>query len=197
MNLWYGFTFKPLELDVNPGFWLNWNERSNYFNHERVKTNNIWSGFYWELSKRLDSLLESSLEFHLNWSQAQSDNPSFQNATNLNWDISTKQELRLPSKFKLIGELEYKIIPSNSSFGTTQSFTLLNASLERPFLKGNSLIAKLTFYDILGQNRAINRNFYQNNVSETISQALTRYVMLTMTYKFRKKRKQKEDEMDF
>lgn len=196
LNVWYSFNFKPLGVQIDPGFWSNMSNKSNYFNSKLVKTTSFYSGFYFQMSKSIDSLLQSSVEFNLNWNQTETTNPNFQNATNLSWEISTKQELRLPLKFKFIGEIEYKILPSNSAFDDNQSFTLLNASIERPFLKENSLIAKLQFYDILGQNRTISRNFYQNNTSETISQALTRYVMLTLTYKFRNKRKSTGNELE-
>jgi outer membrane receptor protein involved in Fe transport len=189
LNIWYGFFFKPLKLQIDPGFWMSLNNRSNYFNSKLIRTNNINSGFYLEMSKSIDSLLQSSLTLNLDWNQARSDNPNFQNTDNVTYQISTKHELTLPFKFKLIGEIDYQILPSNAAFSDNQTFTLLNGSIERSFLPENALILRFSAYDILGQNRSVNRNLYQNTRSETINQALTRYFMMTMVYKFKNKRK--------
>lgn len=197
LNIWYGFFFKPLKMQIDPGFWVSMNNRSNYFNSKLIRTNNINSGFYLEMSKSIDSLLQSSLTLNLDWNQARSDNPNFQNTDNVTYQISTKQELTLPLQFKLIGELDYQILPSNAAFADNQTYILLNGSLEKSFLKENALTLRFSAYDILGQNRSIWRNLYQNTRSETVNQALTRYFMLTMVYKFKNKRKQGSNESDF
>lgn len=197
LNIWYGFFFKPLKMQIDPGFWMSFNNRSNYFNSRLIRTNNINSGFYLEMSKSIDSLLQSSLTLNLDWNQARSDNPNFQNTNNFTYQISTKQELTLPLQFKLIGELDYQILPSNAAFADNQTYILLNGSLEKSFLKENALTLRFSAYDILGQNRSIWRSLYQNTRSETINQALTRYFMLTMVYKFKNKRKQGSNESDF
>lgn len=197
LNIWYGFFFKPLKMQIDPGFWMSFNNRSNYFNSRLIRTNNINSGFYLEMSKSIDSLLQSSLTLNLDWNQARSDNPNFQNTNNFTYQISTKQELTLPLQFKLIGEFEYQILPSNAAFADNQTYILLNGSLEKSFLKENALTLRFSAYDILGQNRSIWRSLYQNTRSETINQALTRYFMLTMVYKFKNKRKQGSNESDF
>jgi len=149
------------------------------------------------MSKSIDSLLQSSLTLNLDWNQARSDNPNFQNTDNVTYQISTKQELTLPLQFKLIGELDYQILPSNAAFADNQTYILLNGSLEKSFLKENALTLRFSTYDILGQNRSVWRNMYQNTRSETINQALTRYFMLTMVYKFKNKRKQPSNESEF
>lgn len=196
-NIWYGFFFKPLKIQIDPGFWMSFNNRNNYFNSRLIRTNTINSGFYLEMSKSIDSLLQSSLSLNLDWNQARSDNPNFQNTNNITYSISTKQELTLPLQFKIIGEIDFQILPSNAAFAENQTFTLFNASIEKSFLKENALTLRFSAYDILGQNRSIWRNFYQNTRSETINQALTRYFMLTAVYKFRNKRKQTSNESDF
>lgn len=196
INVWYGFQFKPLKMEVNPGFWASMNNRSNYFNSKLIRTNNINSSFYLEMSKNIDSLIRSSLTLNLDWNSAQSNNPNFQNTSNITYQITTKQELTLPLKFKVIGELDYQILPSNNAFADNQTFLLLNASIERSLLRENALTLRLSAYDILGQNRAIWRSLYQNSRSETINQALTRHVMLSMVYKFKNKRKHENNESE-
>jgi len=194
LNIWYGVFFKPLKIQIDPGFWMSLNNRSNYFNSKLIRTNNINSGFYLEMSKSIDSLLQSSLTLNVDWNQARSDNPNFQNTDNLTYQISTKHELTLPLDLKVMGELDFQILPSNTAFSDNQTFTLFNASIERSFLPENALTLRFSAYDILGQNRAIVRSLYQNTISETVNQALTRYYMLTMVYKFKNKRKQGSNE---
>jgi hypothetical protein len=186
-----------LDNETEDAITISLNNRSNYFNSKLIRTNNINSGFYLEMSKSIDSLLQSSLTLNLDWNQARSDNPNFQNTNNVTYQISTKQELTLPLQFKLIGELDYQILPSTAAFADNQTYILLNGSLEKSFLKENALTLRFSAYDILGQNRSVWRNMYQNTRSETINQALTRYFMLTMVYKFKNKRKQGSNDSDF
>jgi len=196
-NVWYSFMLKKIGLECNPGLWMSFDNRFSLYNNQKVRTNNIWSSFNISFDKSIDSLLQSSLEFNLTWNQGTSDNPNVAKTNNLNWKISTSQELQLPWKMKLKGEFDFNIIPSNAAFAGSQTYSLLNASIEKSLLHENALTARLSVYDILGQNRSISRSFYQNNISETISQALTRYVMFTMIYKFKNKSKKNTDESQF
>jgi len=69
------------------------------------------------------------------------------------------------------------------SNGFNQQFLLWNAGLGYKFLKKNAGELRLSTYDILNQNRAIQRNVTQTYFEDVRTTVLTRFVMLTFTYK--------------
>ena len=69
------------------------------------------------------------------------------------------------------------------SNGFNQQFLLWNAGLGYKFLKKNAGELRLSTYDILNQNRAIQRNVTQTYFEDVRTTVLTRFIMLTFTYK--------------
>lgn len=67
-----------------------------------------------------------------------------------------------------------------------QTFYLWNAGFGYKFAKNNAAEFRLTAYDLLNQNRSIQRNVTQTYYEDVKTAVLTRYVMLTFTYKLRK-----------
>lgn len=67
-----------------------------------------------------------------------------------------------------------------------QSYYLWNAGLGYKFGKGKAAELRLTAYDILNQNRSIQRNVTQTYYEDVKTTVLTRYVMMTFSYKLRK-----------
>jgi hypothetical protein len=67
-----------------------------------------------------------------------------------------------------------------------QNFLLWNASLGYKFLKDKSLEVKATVFDILRQNRSINRSVTEVFVEDIQTNVLSRYLMFTVTYNVRK-----------
>ncbi len=67
-----------------------------------------------------------------------------------------------------------------------QSYYLWNAGLGYKFGKNKAAELRLTAYDILNQNRSIQRNVTQTYYEDVKTTVLTRYVMMTFSYKLRK-----------
>lgn len=63
-----------------------------------------------------------------------------------------------------------------------QIFTVWNAGLGYRFLDNRAAEIRVTIFDILGQNNAINRTINDISVEDSRTNALTRYGMLTFTY---------------
>jgi hypothetical protein len=195
-NVYYSFHIKKLDLNVNPGANFSYGKSS-------VVNNSIVNSSYrtgldgWlSVSKNIDSTLQSSLSYSIGWDKTDVENSLFNNNQQLNMSIGMENSLKLPWKFKWKTDLRFQYLPSTNSFNGDQSFVLFTSSLERPILKDNSLFLGLTAYDIFDQNRNITRYFFGNNISENFTQALTRYFMLTLEYKFKSNSKKKADESE-
>ncbi len=73
----------------------------------------------------------------------------------------------------------------------------MKAYISKRFLKGNSGLLKLAIYDIFNQNVGINRISESNYIQDERVSTLSRYVMLSFTYKLRRfggKKKKKQEE---
>ncbi len=66
-----------------------------------------------------------------------------------------------------------------------QSIWLWNAGLGYKFMKDQRAEIKLSVFDILKQNRSINRTVTENYIEDKTTQILTRFYMLTFTYNVR------------
>lgn len=196
-NLYYSFQIPSLQLNVNPGLNFSHTKSSQFNNGVNNQSMRNDGGFSMSFSKTIDSLLTSDLSFNLDYTKTNVSNSSFNNNELFTYRVSTEHKLSLPWKFKLTGELNWRYMPVGNSFNQDQSFVLLNAGLERSFMKDNSIILALNFYDILNQNRTVTRYFTNNQIYESIQQALTRYGMLSLTYKFKNKAKSQENENGF
>lgn len=86
-----------------------------------------------------------------------------------NWEINTS--------------CNYTWRQKTSIFDSHNSVLLWNAALNRNFLN-NALTARIAINDILGQNASITRTITANQISQTTSNIIGRYWMLSILYRF-------------
>ena len=80
-------------------------------------------------------------------------------------------------------DLNYSATSGYSSGYDTKQW-LWNASVAYQFLRGKKASLTLTVYDLLGQRKNILRNVTANYIEDAAYNSLTRYGMLTFTYRF-------------
>ena len=84
------------------------------------------------------------------------------------------------------------VLSTDLAFNATSGYSsgydthqwLWNASLSYQFLRERNAAVTLSVYDILGQRKSINRNVTANYIEDAYYNSLTRYGMVTFTYKF-------------
>ena len=84
---------------------------------------------------------------------------------------------------------------SGYSDGYNASQWLWNGSVSYQMLRDKSLSLTLSIYDILGQRKTINRNVTANYIEDVAYNSLTRYGMLTVTYRFSSFKKGEEPKL--
>jgi hypothetical protein len=62
----------------------------------------------------------------------------------------------------------------------------MNGSLEQQLFKKKNGVIRLAAYDLFKQNTNISRNIYGTSVVDTRSNKLTRYFLLSFTYRLQK-----------
>lgn len=84
------------------------------------------------------------------------------------------------------------VISTDLAFNATSGYSngydtqqwLWNGSISYQFLRERNAAVTISVYDILGQRKNINRNVTANYIEDAYYNTLTRYGMLTFTYKF-------------
>lgn len=99
---------------------------------------------------------------------------------NLNADINTKLfwKLYLNTNFNYA---RYQ----NARFGLSQNIPIWNLSISRTFLKNDRGEIRLSIYDVFNRNLSVEQYANANIVSQTRTNKLARYAMLSFTYNIR------------
>lgn len=87
--------------------------------------------------------------------------------------------------FTLQSDIDYNSYRGRSE-GYNTEYILWNASVSKMFLKDKSLEARFTAFDILKQNKAINRSTGDTYIEDSQSNVLTQYFMFTLRYSLNK-----------
>lgn len=99
-----------------------------------------------------------------------------------------------PKHMDLEGNYNYLYNPRVPQ-GFQKNSNLLSLSLARQFLKKDKGEIKLSCYDIFNQNISTTRYVNQNTITDTQSQIVKRYFMLTLQFKFNKSTVKSDDKM--
>ncbi len=139
---------------------------------------------------RLDISLQQWLELGLNgaYSLNSTQYSLTQNGDRLSssaWTMGSNMRLDLPAGFILRYDVRY-VINNGLSSDVTGNPTLLNASIEKTILKNKNGFIRLSGFDILNQNTNISRTVSGNAIIDSRVNRLTRYFMLTFTYRLTK-----------
>jgi hypothetical protein len=124
-----------------------------------------------------------SVQLSGNWRWNQT---SYDQSENRNQDFLTQSYqadllIDFGKGWTLDNEIRYTIF-SEESYGSNNTFTLWNLGLNKSLFK-DRLSLKISAFDLLNQNQGINRDNTATSISETISNTLTQYYMLTANYK--------------
>ncbi len=93
-------------------------------------------------------------------------------------------------------DLNYSQTSGYSSGYDTKQW-LWNASVAYQFLRDKSAALTLSVYDILGQRKSIYRNVTGNYIEDVAYNSLTRYGMITFTYRFTTFKKGEQPKVDY
>ncbi|MBI1781763.1 MAG: outer membrane beta-barrel protein, partial [Sphingobacteriales bacterium] len=158
----------------------------NYVNGQRNVTNNSSLG----LGISLGYWADKWINFWVNMEAAHNYSRSSinKNITTKYWTFNSypNVNLKLPWKFYVEMESEINVFQKTSIFSTGQNTYFVNASIKKAFMKDEKLEVKLYVNDIFNQNRGINRNISSNFISETRSDVIRRFFLLSFIYNFSK-----------
>jgi hypothetical protein len=181
----YGFKIKKIDLHINLNPSLSYNKSALSINNVLNFSKTLNSGFSIYMNKSKDKKYDLSLSNYFsnnsNSTTLNNDRKSF-NTNNLGLDIG----VYLNEKWKI--STDYNLFSRQKTVDFQDNLTnqLWNARLQRTF-KNDEFTAYIVVRDILNQNIGIQRNVYENTISEEQNDRLKRYAMLGFTWNFKNK----------
>ena len=106
------------------------------------------------------------------------------------WTLSTNMRMDLPRGFILRYDFDY-IINKGLAESVNTNQALLNASLEKEIFKKKNGFIRFSGFDIFKQNSNVSRQVSGNFITDTRTNRLTRYFMLSFTYRLNRFRTSK------
>lgn len=181
------------KLEVMPMFNANYSKTTNYINNiENITYNpSVGGGLTFEL--KFDSL-EVSLTQNYFYSNPKSTFSTASNTPYSTQDYMAEFKWTLPGHFKIIADGKYTI-NSQRATGFNRNIFVLNAEIQRAFLKTENLLVSINGYDLLNQNLNLQRQVNGNIITDNYTKLITRYFLLKVTYRFNKN-KTKEDDFE-
>ncbi|MGC4103241.1 outer membrane beta-barrel protein [Ferruginibacter sp.] len=110
---------------------------------------------------------------------------SFQNTSSNAWTFSHTINVDLTKRLVLKYDIDYTVNHGLAS-SVSQNPVLMNGSLEQQLFKKKNGIIRFAAYDLFKQNTNINRTVSGTSIIDTRTNKLTRYFMLSFTYRIQK-----------
>ena len=176
----------------NQRFIFSWNTGGNYnFNRNRLMFNNesswqsTWGVGNWAgIGLNWNDKIELTTSYSINLSFARYTNPRFNklDVTSHYWD--NELVIRWPKHVIWETQCAYNF-NSNVPAGAPRNIVRWNAAVNFTMLRDEVGVLRLSVFDILDQNRAINSYVSRNMITTSQANALTQYFMATFTYNVR------------
>lgn len=194
----YGLPIRTLKSNVNLNLGVNYNRLPGRIRYV-ADTNELYYGttgisnrannYTFSGGAVLSSNIGEQLDFTLSYSgnytivrnsvQTQSNNNFYNHTASLQLNYIHRQRIVWNTSAN-------QLLFSGLSQGFNQSFFLWNAAVGYKFFADRSLDVRLNIYDILNQNRAIERTVTETFIEDSYTNVLRRYFMLQATYTMRR-----------
>lgn len=162
----------------------NYGQSPMMFNGVMSETNNY--GFTPNLRLNLNwhDVVEFNPSFNVSLRKNTYSNPAFTATDYTSQNLQGEFIVRLPKKFVWESNIAYSYI-SNLAPGLPKTNVYWNAALTLLMFKEDKGQLKLAVYDILNRNTNVNRYINGNMISDSRTNVLQRYFMLTYSYNIR------------
>ena len=107
------------------------------------------------------------------------------NSSTESWTLSNNTRIFLPKDFIVSYDID-QVINRGYAANTTSNPVIINTTLEKQFLKKKNLSIKLQGFDLLNQNIGISRSVTSTGITDTRSNRLGRYFMVSFVCRLNK-----------
>ncbi len=127
--------------------------------------------------------LVTGVRYNLNYADFRDAGQSVTNQST--WTLSSDARFDFGAGFIFRWDFDY-LLNQGLAEGVQQNIALLNASLEKEIFKNKNGVIRLAGFDILKQNTNVSRSINSNFITDTRTNRLTQYFMLSFTYRLNK-----------
>ncbi|MDW8301190.1 MAG: outer membrane beta-barrel protein [Bacteroidia bacterium] len=181
----YSVPFSKIKTNFNINYFVAFTQTPSLINYQKnLSQNTILNGGI-TLSSNISEYLDFTFSTNTTYNQVQNTLQKQLNTRFLNQNTRFKLNTTVKKRYIFQTEVSHQH-NSGLTQAFNQDFILWTASTGIRFLKDNNGELKITVFDILKQNRAINRTATDTYIEDNQTNLLQRYIMLTFTYQFRK-----------
>ena len=166
LNLSTGFTYAKL-----PGM----------VNYQKTFTNSYAYNAGVVLASNISEYVDFNLSYNANFTNSKTNTTTSTTSSSVNQVIGAQVNLLNKKGWFVQNDISGNTY-SGLSGGLNQSFWLWNAAIGKKFLKNKAGELKLSVFDLLKQNQSIVRTVTENSITDSQTQVLQQYFMLTFTY---------------
>jgi hypothetical protein len=180
-----GFPINPIKCNINFNTGISYNRLPSIINSATNISStyglNLGSVLSSNISEKLDFTLTYNINYNLVDNSIQpdlNDNYFFQiGSMQLNWEFW--------KGFFVQNSITYQNYNGISS-NITNQYTLWNLNLGKRLFKNKAGEIKLSGYDLLDQNKSLNRSVTDTYIEDSNTEVLKQYFLLSFTYNLRK-----------
>ena len=179
------FEMQNQKLTLDLGLFGNLRSEPFIVNGQEGSVSNKALGTSINLNYNLNDILDFAPRYYVNFVKNEYDKVNFSDVSYVNHQLSGEFTIHLPWSIELQNDVTYTYLP-NTIPGFPSSNLMWNAAINKKLLKNKKLTLRLSAYDLLDQNVNFYRSVRYNTVQDIQQTALTRYLMVSLIYDFRK-----------
>ena len=170
---------------LNYGGNIIYNNNISYLQDKRNK------GANWVVGQRLSTdimvkkWLETTVGVNFNLNSSHYKIQKSLNSQTIGWTLTNTTRIFLPKNFRMNYDLEKDLNSGYANSVKAEPF-IINAGIEKAFLKNEKLSVKFQGLDILNQNKNLSRSVTANSITDIRANRLQRYFMVSATYRLNK-----------
>ena len=169
----------------NLGGNVAFNNNIAYLANEKNTGKNFIIGQRFSMDYKLKKWLESNIAVNFTFNDTKNATDDRLNATTRAWTLSHNSRIFLPKGIVFTYDMD-KTINSGYGEGVNTNPFIINAALEKQFFKSKKLSLKLNAFDILDENTSITRTVSAFAITDTRTNRLGRYFMLSAIFRLNK-----------
>ncbi|MDH6307288.1 hypothetical protein M2451_000437 [Dysgonomonas sp. PFB1-18] len=182
LNFIFDTPLKNKKFNVGNSTYTNYYKNIGYTNGEKAITHNVVLGEQITGRFRSDKF-ETSLRLGITYNMTRNNLSESQDRNTTNYSLNHTALLKLPYDFSVQSNLSYSYYSGyGDDFKTSE--VLWNASISKLFLKKKRGTLKVQMYDILDDRNTISRQVSGNYMSDSRSNSVNQYFMVSFSYKF-------------
>jgi hypothetical protein len=177
----YSMPLKFIKTTLNLSTGFSYSKLPGMVNYQENFTNSYTYNGGVVLASNISEYVDFNLSYNANFTNSKTNTLNSTTSNSVNQVIGAQVNLLNKKGWFVQNDISGNSY-SGLSGGLDQSFWLWNAAIGKKFLKNKAGELKLSVFDLLKQNQSIVRTINENSITDSQSQVLQQYFMLTFTY---------------